>query len=122
MPWNAQPVGPRPVLPSLVHQGFTYIEYNRFDHPDILQYVLRLTASVSYAAPPVIGRMGADSSIANGVIPVNGPGTVEATISYLPAKAAKMAAIEILLTDPESLGDDTLESSLYILREKLRAS
>jgi hypothetical protein len=48
--------------------------------------------------------------------------TAEATISHLPAKAAKMAAIEILLADPEALGDDTLESSLYILREKLRAS
>jgi hypothetical protein len=53
---------------------------------------------------------------------VNGTGTAEAAISHLPAKAAKMAAIEILLTDPESLGDDTLESGLYILREKLRAS
>lgn len=53
---------------------------------------------------------------------MNGTGTVEATISHLPAKAAKMAAIEILLSDPESLGDDTLESGLYILREKLRAS
>ena len=48
--------------------------------------------------------------------------TVKAAISQLPAKAAKMAAIEILLADPEALGDDTLESSLYILREKLRAS
>jgi hypothetical protein len=53
---------------------------------------------------------------------VNRPTTVEATISHLPAKAAKMAAIEILLSDPESLGDDTLESGLYILREKLRAA
>lgn len=54
--------------------------------------------------------------------PVNRPVTVEAAISHLSAKAAKMAAIEILLTDPESLGDDILESGLYILREKLRAS
>jgi hypothetical protein len=53
---------------------------------------------------------------------VNEPMAVEAVISYLPAKAAKMAAIEILLADPETLGDDTLESGLYILREKLRAS
>jgi hypothetical protein len=53
---------------------------------------------------------------------VNGPVTVETTISNLPAKAAKMAAIEILLADPETLDDDTLESGLYILREKLRAS
>jgi hypothetical protein len=47
---------------------------------------------------------------------------VEATINHLPAKAAKMAAIEILLAEPEALGDDTLESGLYILREKLRAT
>ena len=53
---------------------------------------------------------------------MNEPMAVEAVISYLPAKAAKMAAIEILLADPETLGDDTLESGLYILREKLRAS
>jgi hypothetical protein len=53
---------------------------------------------------------------------VNGPTPVEAAISHLPAKAAKMVAIEILLADPEALGDDTLESGLYILREKLRSS
>ena len=52
---------------------------------------------------------------------MNGPTTVEASISHLPGKAAKMAAIEILLAEPEALGDDTLESGLYILREKLRA-
>lgn len=33
-----------------------------------------------------------------------------------------MAAVEILLTDPEALDDDVLESYLYIYREKLRAS
>jgi hypothetical protein len=50
------------------------------------------------------------------------PVTVEAAISHLPPKAAKMVAIEILLADPAALGDDTLESGLYILREKLRAA
>ena len=44
-----------------------------------------------------------------------------AVISTLPPKAAKLAAIEILLADPESLGDDILESCLYILRDKLGA-
>jgi hypothetical protein len=43
-----------------------------------------------------------------------------AVISSLPPNAAKLAAIEILLADPGSLGDDVLESCLYILREKLR--
>jgi hypothetical protein len=30
-------------------------------------------------------------------------------------------AVEILLSDPDALQDDVLESCLYILREKLRA-
>jgi hypothetical protein len=47
---------------------------------------------------------------------------VEADIKHLPASAARMVAVEILLADPESLGDDVLESCLYVLREKLRAS
>jgi hypothetical protein len=41
-------------------------------------------------------------------------------ISALPAGAARMLAVEILLADPETLGDDVLESCLYLLREKLR--
>jgi hypothetical protein len=44
-----------------------------------------------------------------------------AEISALPAKAARMLAVEILLADPEDLGDDVLESCLY-LRERLRAT
>ncbi len=45
-----------------------------------------------------------------------------ADIAALPAKAARMVAVEILLAEPEALGDDVLESCLYILRERLRAS
>jgi hypothetical protein len=41
-------------------------------------------------------------------------------IASLPAAAAQMAAVEILLADPETLGDDVLESCLYIFRERLR--
>jgi hypothetical protein len=48
---------------------------------------------------------------------VNAPAVIEA----LPRTAARMLAVEILLA-PESLGDDVLESCLYILREKLRAA
>jgi hypothetical protein len=44
-----------------------------------------------------------------------------AAISTMPASAARMVAVEILLADPEALGDDVLESCLYVLREKLRA-
>jgi hypothetical protein len=44
-----------------------------------------------------------------------------ATIESLPRDAARMLAVEILLAEPESLGDDVLETCLYILREKLRA-
>jgi hypothetical protein len=38
----------------------------------------------------------------------------KAVISALPAKAARLLAIEILLTEPETLGDDVLETCLYI--------
>ncbi len=33
-----------------------------------------------------------------------------------------MLAVETLLADPETLGDDVLESCLYLLRERLRAA
>jgi hypothetical protein len=48
--------------------------------------------------------------------------TAEADIKALPPKAARMVAVEVLLAEPESLADDVLESCLYVLREKLRAS
>jgi hypothetical protein len=51
---------------------------------------------------------------------MNGPVSVEATITNMPPMAAKMVAVEILLANPESLHDDVLESCLYILRERLR--
>lgn len=44
-----------------------------------------------------------------------------AVISALPARAARMLAVEILLSEPEALHDDVLESCLYLLRERLRA-
>ena len=43
-----------------------------------------------------------------------------AVISTLPAKAARLLAVEILLAEPEALGDDVLESCLYLFRERLR--
>ena len=43
-------------------------------------------------------------------------------VASFPAPVARMLAVEILLADPESLGDDVLESCLYLLREKLRAA
>jgi len=42
-------------------------------------------------------------------------------IATLPRDSARMPAVEILLADPESLGDDVLESCLYLLQERLRA-
>jgi hypothetical protein len=48
--------------------------------------------------------------------------TDTATLHSLPEGVARMMAVEILLADPEALGDDVLESCLYILREKLRAA
>jgi hypothetical protein len=49
-----------------------------------------------------------------------GTASAAAALSTLSPKAAKMAAVEILLADPASLADDVLESCLYILRERLR--
>ena len=49
-------------------------------------------------------------------------GAVTAGIASLPVPAARMLAVEILLADPEALGDDVLESCLYLLRERLRAA
>jgi hypothetical protein len=43
------------------------------------------------------------------------PGTVT-----LPAHAARLLAIEILLADPEALQNDALEGDLCILRDQLR--
>ena len=48
------------------------------------------------------------------------PDAAAAVIHHLPAQAAKLAAVEILLADPESLADDVLESCLYLLRDRLR--
>jgi hypothetical protein len=45
-----------------------------------------------------------------------------AAITTLPRDVARMLAVEILLAEPESLDDDVLESSLYLLRERLRAA
>jgi hypothetical protein len=50
---------------------------------------------------------------------VNG---AEAVTSQLPPRDAKLLAVDILLADPKSLGDDVLESCLYILRERLTAA
>lgn len=48
-------------------------------------------------------------------------GDVRNDLAGLPVSAARMAAVEILLADPEALTDDVLESCLYVFREKLRA-
>ena len=53
---------------------------------------------------------------------VKAPDDPAAALSRLPASAVRMAAVEILLAEPETLGDDVLESCLYVLRERLRAA
>lgn len=35
------------------------------------------------------------------------------------SRAARLLAVEVLLGDPEALGDDVLESCLYLLRDRL---
>jgi hypothetical protein len=51
--------------------------------------------------------------------PVN---DAQAIIAALPAHAARLLAIEILLADPEALANDALEGDLYLLRDKLRGA
>ena len=51
-----------------------------------------------------------------------GPEGAYAVISTLPPATARLLAIEILLSNPESLGDDVLESCLYMLRERLQGT
>jgi hypothetical protein len=41
-------------------------------------------------------------------------------ILTLPAHAARLLAVEMLLADPEALQNDALEGDLYILRDRLR--
>jgi hypothetical protein len=36
------------------------------------------------------------------------------------SQAARLLAVEVLLADPEALGDDVLESCLYLLRDRLQ--
>jgi hypothetical protein len=42
-----------------------------------------------------------------------------AVIGQLPAKHARRLAVDILLAQPEELGDDVLETCLYELRDRL---
>jgi hypothetical protein len=42
-----------------------------------------------------------------------------AQVIVLPSQAARLLAVEVLLADPEALGNDALEGDLYILRDKL---
>lgn len=37
-------------------------------------------------------------------------------------RAAWLLATEVLLAEPEALGDDVLESALYILRDRLQGT
>lgn len=41
-------------------------------------------------------------------------------IIALHSKAARLLAVEVLLAEPEALGDDVLESCLYLLRDRLQ--
>jgi hypothetical protein len=50
---------------------------------------------------------------------MNQPVNATAVINHLPAHAARTLAVEILLSDPLWLRDDVLESSLYLLRDRL---
>jgi hypothetical protein len=38
----------------------------------------------------------------------------------LHSRAVRLLAVEVLLAEPEALGDDVLESCLYLMRERLQ--
>ena len=59
--------------------------------------------------------MGADGK--GGRVSSAAPGVL-----VLPARAAMLLAVEVLLAEPEALGNDALEGDLYILRDQLRAA
>jgi len=43
-------------------------------------------------------------------------------LTRLAATAAQMLAVETLLAEPEALGDDVLETCLYLFRQRLHES
>jgi hypothetical protein len=43
-------------------------------------------------------------------------------LTRLPSTAAQMLAVETLLAEPEALGDDVLETCLYLFRQRLHES
>jgi hypothetical protein len=43
-------------------------------------------------------------------------------LAAMPANQARLLAVEILLNEPETLGNDALEGDLYILRDQLTSS
>jgi hypothetical protein len=38
------------------------------------------------------------------------------------SRVARLLAVEVLLADPEDLGDDVLEACLYFLRDRLQGT
>jgi hypothetical protein len=40
----------------------------------------------------------------------------------LHSRATQLLAVEVLLFEPEALGDDVLESCLYLLRDRLQGT
>jgi hypothetical protein len=37
-------------------------------------------------------------------------------------RAARLLAVEVLLADPEALGDDVFEACLYLMRDRLQGT
>jgi hypothetical protein len=67
----------------------------------------------------MIDRARGDRGPSKEVGKMNQQQEAEAVIGHLPPHAARMVAVEILLSDPEWLADDVLESLLYLMRERL---
>jgi hypothetical protein len=70
-------------------------------------------ASIAWAAGPSTGQTTGQQGRTRTMS--NPPGLVT-----LHSHAARLLATEVLLSDPEALADDVLESCLYLLRDRLQ--
>ena len=80
------------------------------DHADRGRLAARYSAmQAEFLRRASISRTGAGRSMND---------TTRAAIP--PPRWARLLAVEVLLADPEGLGNDALEGDLYILRDRLR--
>lgn len=95
------------------------------DRAELLQVYAAMTeefcrrASIAWAAGSLTGQAPGQVTSQRGRTQTmdNTPGLVA-----LHSHAARLLATEVLLSDPEALADDVLESCLYLLRDRLQST